>query len=353
MANKQTTWETTTQTNFGLDLGINKTIGITVDYFNKKTSDILMQAPIPITMGNLTPPYVNVGEVVNKGIEFSVSYKKTLSNGLKFSSTLNLAYIKNEITNLNGKSPIITEPKAFVEGYAINSFYGYKSDGVYQISDFTWQNSSDPNIPNLERKYVLKPGVVSVANFTATPGDLKYKDLNGDGIVTMDKDRTVIGKQFPDLSYSLQMNVDWKQFDLGLFFQGVQGIQGYTYYEIVCPFSGYSNNGIWWLDRWTPENPTNKMPKLILDGVRNQVFSDFYMEDASYLRLKNIELGYTLKTRISSAVGINSVRVYGNIQNLFTVTKFKGFDPEQPTGETRAEAYPQVRIFSAGVNINF
>ena len=353
MSNKQTTWETSEQTNIGIDIGINRCIEITVDYFSKATNDILLQIPIPITMGNLTPPYQNVGKVKNKGIEFSGTYKKQFSNGLRFDGTLNLSHIKNKVTDLYGRSPIIFSPKAYVEGYAVNSFYGYKMDGVYQISDFTWQNNSNTSIPHNERNYALKDGVVRVSNFNPTPGDTKYKDLDGDGVVTMEKDRTVIGKQFPDLTYSLQLNFDWRQFDLGLFLQGVEGIEGYTYYEISTPFSGSANTASWWKDRWTPENPTNKMPKLSLDTGRNNIHSEFYMEDASYMRLKNIELGYTLDNTITSSIGINSLRIFGNIQNAFTITNFKGFDPEQPVGETRAQAYPQVRIFSAGVNINF
>ncbi len=353
MSNKQTTWETSEQTNIGVDLGISRCIEITVDYFSNMTYDILLQIPIPITMGNLTPPYQNVGKVKNSGIEFTGTYKKQFSNGFNFNGTLNLSHVRNKVTDLYGRSPIISSPKAYVEGYAINSFYGYKVDGVYQISDFTWQNNSDSSIPHNERKYVLKDGVVRVSNFNPTPGDVKYKDLDGDGVVTMEKDRTVIGKQFPDLMYSLQLNCDWRQFDLGLFFQGVAGIEGYTYYEIATPFSGSANTAVWWRDRWTPDNPTNKMPKLSLDTGRNNIHSEFYMEDASYLRLKNIELGYTLDKKITSSIGINSLRIFGNIQNAFTLTNFKGFDPEQPVGETRAQAYPQVRIISAGVNINF
>jgi len=353
MTNKATTWETTEQTNIGFDMVLKNGISVTADYFIKKTKGILMQTPIPLTMGDLSAPYVNAGKVENKGIEASISYRKTFSNGLKIRSTLNLSHIVNKVTDLNGASPIINGAKALKEGYAINSFYGYKMDGVYQISDFTWQNNSDQSIAYTDRKYTLKPGVVSVANFTATPGDVKYKDLDGDGVVTMDKDRTILGKQFPDLSYSLQFNAEWKHFDLGLFLQGVQGIQGYTYYEIATAFSGFANLGSWWNGRWTPENPSNKYPKLSLDGVRNNIQSSFYMENAAYLRLKNIELGYTFDNNLFPVLGTCKVRVYGNVQNAFTITKFKGFDPEQVVDQTRAEAFPQVRIFSLGVNVNF
>ena len=353
MINKETTWETTSQFDIGFDLALNNGLSLTFDYFDKRTNDILMQTPIPLTMGNLSAPYVNAGKVSNKGIEALIGYRKNFENGLKLRTSLNLSHIVNKITDLNGASPIISEPKAQMEGYAINAFYGYEMDGLYQISDFTWQNNSDPNIPHEERDYVLKNGVVSVANYTAQPGDIKYKDLNGDGKVTMEDDRTIIGKQFPDLTYAWQLNLEWKNFDFSMFWQGVQGINGYTYFEIACPFSGFANMGSWWLDRWTPDNPDAKYPRLTLDGTRNNIHSTFYMENASYLRLKNIELGYTFDKKLLPFMRNCTVRLYGNIQNAFTITNYKGFDPEMEVGETRAQAYPQVRIYTIGLNVNF
>ncbi len=353
MINKETTWETTSQFDIGFDLALNNGLSLTFDYFDKRTNDILMQTPIPLTMGNLSAPYVNAGKVSNKGIEALIGYRKNFENGLKLRTSLNLSHIVNKITDLNGASPIISEPKAQMEGYAINAFYGYEMDGLYQISDFTWQNNSDPNIPHEERDYVLKDGVVSVANYTAQPGDIKYRDLNGDGKVTMEDDRTIIGKQFPDLTYAWQLNLEWKNFDFSMFWQGVQGINGYTYFEIACPFSGFANMGSWWLDRWTPDNPDAKYPRLTLDGTRNNIHSTFYMENASYLRLKNIELGYTFDKKLLPFMRNCTVRLYGNIQNAFTITNYKGFDPEMEVGETRAQAYPQVRIYTIGLNVNF
>ncbi|WP_159523589.1 TonB-dependent receptor [Sunxiuqinia indica] len=349
LANKETTWETTEQTNIGLDFTFNRNFDITVDYFTKKTSDILVQIPIPITMGNLTSPFQNVGEVKNTGVELSGTYRKQFSNGLKMRTTFNLSHIKNEVLDLHGRSPIINGPTALVEGYAINSYYGYQVDGIYQIDDFTWQNNSDPSIAHANRNYVLKDGVVSVANFTATPGDIKYRDISGDGVVTMDKDRGVIGKQFPDIAYSLQVNLDWKQFDFGMYWQGVSGIESYLNWNIATA----TNVGDWWLDRWTPENPSVEMPKITLDGTRTGIYSEFYMDNASYLRLKNIELGYSFNKRTCSFIGINSLRLYGNIQNALTLTKFKGLDPERVMNESGTEAYPQTRIFTLGLNVNF
>ena len=353
LINKETTWETTSQIDIGFDLALNNGISLTFDYFDKRTNDILMQTPIPLTMGNLGAPYVNAGKVSNKGIEAMVSYRKRFDNGLQIQTSLNLSHIVNKITDLNGASPIISDAKAQVEGHAINAFYGYKMDGLYQISDFTWQNNNDPSIPHEQRKYILKDGVVSVANFTAQPGDIKYADLNGDGKVTMEDDRTVIGKQFPDLTYAWQFNLEWKNFDFSMFWQGVQGIDGYTYFEIACPFSGFANMGDWWLERWTSDNPNTKYPRLTLDGGRNNIHSTFYMENASYLRLKNVELGYTFDRKILPFMGNCTARLYGNIQNAFTITNYKGFDPEQEVGETRAQAFPQVRIYTIGLNVNF
>lgn len=351
--NKDVSWETTTQTDLGFDLNLSNGIWATFDYFIKKTDDILMQTPIPITMGNLTKPYANVGKVENKGFELTLGYNKRFSNGMMLKTNANFSHIKNKITDLNGASPIISSPKAQIEGYAINSFYGYVQDGIYQIDDFTWQNNSDPSIPYQDRKYQLKDGVVRVTDFTPQPGDIKYKDLDGDGLVDLDHDRKVIGKQFPDLSYAWSFNLEWKNFDFNMFWQGVAGIEGYTYYEIATCFSGFANLGNWWLDRWTPENPGNHYPRVTTDGTRNNIHSTFYMEDASYLRLKNIELGYTFDKKLLSALGDCKVRLYGSIQNALTFTKYKGFDPEQETGQTRAEAYPQTRIYTVGLSVNF
>ncbi|MDN3580497.1 TonB-dependent receptor [Mucilaginibacter flavus] len=351
MTNKNLTWETAQQLDLGLDVTLHNNIEITADYFDKRTKNLLLTQPIPLTVAE-SAPLANAGEVQNKGIELAVSYKKMFDNGIKLSVSVNASHIVNKITNMNVAQQF-TSPKAIVVGSAINSFYGYQMTGVYQISDFTWQNNSDPSIAYASRNYTLKPGVVKVSDYTAQPGDIKYADLNGDGVVDMNHDRKIIGKQFPDLTYGLNFNIGWKGFDLGAFVQGVQGIQGYTYYEIASPFSGFANLGTWWLNRWTPSNPSNTTPRLTLDGVRNNIHSSYYVEDASYIRIKNIELGYTVKSSALTKIGLTSLRVYANVQNAFTFTKFKGFDPEQTTGQTRAEAFPQVRIMTAGLNVNF
>ncbi|MVT09066.1 SusC/RagA family TonB-linked outer membrane protein [Chitinophaga tropicalis] len=351
MTNKNLTWETAQQLDLGIDLFLKKNFEITADYFDKRTKDLLLTQSIPLTMAQ-SAPYANAGEVQNKGIEAAVTYRTTFSNGFKLRATVNASHIINKITRMDVAEQL-TSPKAIKTGAAINSFYGYKMDGIYQISDFTWQNNSDPSIPHASRAYTLKPDVVQVSNYTAQPGDIKYKDLNGDHVVDMNNDRTIIGNQFPKLTYGFNLNMEWKGFDLGMFLQGVQGMQGYTYYEIATPFSGFANMGDWWLKRWTPDNPSNTLPRLTLDGARNNIHSSFYMENASYLRMKNIELGYSVSPKILSRAGISTLRIYGNVQNAFTITKFKGFDPEQTVDQTRAQAFPQVRIMTMGASVNF
>ncbi|WP_413668406.1 SusC/RagA family TonB-linked outer membrane protein [Mucilaginibacter sp. Mucisp86] len=351
MTNKDLTWETAQQLDLGLDISLHNNIEITADYFDKRTKNLLLTQPIPLTIAQ-SAPTANAGEVQNKGFELGISYRKAFDNGIKLRTSLNVSHIVNKILAMN-VPPQFTSPKAIVVGSAINSFYGYQMTGIYQISDFTWQNNSDASIPYANRTYTLKPGVVKVSDYNAQPGDIKYADLNGDGIVDQTHDRKIIGKQFPSVTYAFNFNVAWKGFDLGAFLQGVQGMQGYTYYEIASPFSGFANLGTWWLNRWTPQNPSNTYPRLTLDGVRNNIHSSFYVENASYLRIKNIELGYTLSPAAIKKIGLSSLRIYANVQNAFTFTKFKGFDPEQTTDQTRAEAYPQVRVMTAGVNVNF
>ncbi len=341
MTNKELTWETSEQLNVGIDLTLDNGIDLTFDYFDKRTKDLLLTRPIPLTMA-ASAPYVNAGEVQNKGFEASLTYRKTFSNGLKLRTTLNASHIVNKITKMNAPEQL-NSPKAIKVGYAINSFYGYEMDGIYQLSDFDYDGEN----------YTLKEGVVSVSNYDAQPGDIKFKDISGDNYVDANNDRKIIGKQFPDLTYSMNINLEWKNFDLGMFFQGVQGIEGYLYYEIASPFSGVANMGTWWKDRWTPDNPSNTLPRLTLDEYRTNIHSSFYMQDASYLRLKNLELGYTIDPSILSKVGLSSVRIYGNIQNVFTITNFKGFDPEQTVDQTRAEAFPQVKVMTMGINVNF
>ena len=231
--------------------------------------------------------------------------------------------------------------------------------GIFQESDFTWQNDSDPTIPVDERNYQLKSGIPTQAE-NPRPGDLRFEDISGpdgkpDGVIDMDYDRKIIGKQFPDLTYSLTVGAEYKGVDMNLFFHGVTGRDLYNCGAMVVPFA--NDNGNVWADmvdsRWTYENKSNTNPRLFNDNTRMNIRSNYYLQDASFLRLKNIEIGYSLPQKVFQKIHIEKCRIYAGIQNAFTITGFKGWDPERPATNIPSDVYPHGRGYKFGLNLNF
>lgn len=366
LSNPLTTWETTEQYNIGLDFGLFKNLIISVDGFYKMTSNILMKIPIPASLGVPNTPFQNAGKMENKGLEFTAKYQKSFSKDFKLNTSLTLSHIENKIVDLKGKGPILhatpdnsTPVLVSAEGQPYGSFYGYVMEGIFQVTDFTWQNNSDPSIPVQDRTYTLNPGI-STQSENPLPGDLKFKDISGpngvpDGAIEMNYDRTIIGKQFPDLTYSFTIGSEYKGFDLNLFFYGVLGRDAYNQGAMVVPF--VNDNGNVWselvADRWTYENPSTTRTRLFNDNTRLTMRSDYYIEDASFVRLKNVELGYSLPKYILKKLKIEKVRLYVGIQNAFTLTAFKGWDPERSADNITSDIYPQVRVYNVGLNVNF
>ena len=333
LTNKSVSWETTTQTNFGLDANLFKKLSVTANYFWKKTDNILMNVPIPVTLGALNTPYQNLGSMKNTGWELTLGYNDKIGDDFTFDANLNLSHFKNTVTNLGGLGPIYGSSTILKEGESYYSFYGYQAIGIFQNQaeiDAAPKQSENPK-----------------------PGDIRFKDLDGDGKITLDKDRKVLGKQVPDLLYSLQLNFGYKGFDFKTFFQGVAGISAYSSLELVSPFFNGASGGAWLMNRWTPEHPSTTQQRVFLDGVRGGIASSYYLENASYFRLKNVELGYTLPQTLLSKIGVAGLRVFTNVQNAFTITKYKGFDPEKSPGNTRSDAHTQVRIASLGLSVRF
>ena len=341
LANENLKWEESEQTDLGIDLGLwNNKLTFTVDYYIKKTNGMLITMPIPSYVGE-SKPWGNAGDMENSGIEFELGYKWNISDA-HFAIKGNASYLKNKLKNLGndtgflnyGISQFSDGGTRAENGMTFPYFYGYQTAGVLQ-------NKAEADA------YNAKYGASS------NPGDLIFVDTNNDNKITSD-DRTKIGKPTPDWTFGLNFNADWKGFDLNLFFQGVTGADIFdaTWRQDIA--SG--NYPTWVLQRWTGEGTSNTLPLLKLGDSRNWVCSDIYVQDGSYLRLKNIALGYTLPRNLTKRINVERFRVYVRAENLFTWTKYWGFDPEIGTSSTSMGVdygvYPQARIFTVGFNLS-
>lgn len=354
--NPNVKWETSTQTDIGLDLGLfNNALSVTVDYYNKKTSNMLLPIPAPTSGGGAANPTENAGTVVNRGFEFEVSYRKAINKDWRFEINANLATVHNEVTSLAGGRPLPAgriDNNLFgtitTEGQPIGEFYLLQMDGIFQnpLEVFTHAYQG--------------AGIM--------PGDVKFRDVNHDGVIDQN-DRVYAGSPIPRLTYGFTGNVSFKEFDLSLFFQGVNGNKIYN--QILTDIEGfYRSFNITQrvaTRAWTGEGSTNEFPRLsFTGGQNNKQASTRFLESGSYLRLKNLQLGYRIPSGTISRWGVSSIRLFASVQNLFTITKYTGLDPEMATSANAAAAgdgdkaigidwgtYPSARTITAGLNINF
>ena len=347
IANPDLKWEESEQHDLGIDLGFMKdALTLSVDYFIKKTNGMILAMPIPSYVGE-TKPLGNVGDMENKGVEIELGWKGHISD-FHYSLKGNVSYVKNTLKNLgntegflnfDGIQGIAGGGTRAENGQPFPFFYGYKTDGVFQNMDEV-------------RAYTNADG--QLIQPKAVPGDVRFVDVNGDGQITTD-DRTNIGNGTPDWTFGFNANADWKGFDFNIFLQGVQGSDVFdaTYRSDV--FSG--NYPKWMLNRWTGEGTSDKYPRLSLQDETNWQVSDLYVCDGSYLRIKNMSLGYTLPAKLTRRAFIERFRIYGMVENLVTWTKYWGFDPEIASGGTSLGidrgVYPQARTWTVGFNIAF
>lgn len=350
IANKDLTWETTTQENLGIDMTLFKDFTFTANYYIKKTTNILMQLPISATFGYTQIPWKNAGAMQNVGYEFTLAYQHELKNGLSYNVGGYISFNKNKITDLKGQSPILNTNTGTIlqEGLPINSLYGYDVEGIYQ---------SDDEIHNHLVTFDRNGNVVnSYSGLVAAPGDIRFKDQNHDGIIDMDHDRVPLGDPSPKFIYSFNGGIKYKGLDLSVFFQGNYGGKGWSCGQLVSPFfNGYNTAG-WMVNRWTPEKPNNTYQRVYIDNQRAGIKSAYYAEDMSYLRLKNLELGYSIPVNLLAKIHLTGVRIYVSGQNLFTLTSYKGFDPERggvDADATNIYSYPLVKTFTTGINVTF
>ncbi len=344
LPNPDLKWEESEQTDLGLDLGFfNSALTFTVDYFVKKTNGMIIAMPIPSYVGE-SSPLANVGDMKNSGWEFEIGYKGHVGD-FRYSARGNASYLHNELTNLGnatgfldwGISQFSDGGTRAQNGQPFPFFYGYKTAGVFQTVD---EVNAYKNVDGT----LIQPNAV--------PGDLRFVDVNGDGKISSD-DRTNIGNGTPKWTFGLNLNAEYKGFDVNVFFQGVTGVDVFdaTYRQDIA--SG--NYPSWMLSRWTGPGTSNRVPRLALGDTKNWVVSDLYVRDGSYLRLKTFQLGYTVPAFLTKRIGVDRFRLFVMAENLFTWTKYWGFDPEIGSSSTSLGVdygvYPQARTWSVGFNI--
>jgi TonB-linked SusC/RagA family outer membrane protein len=330
LANSDISWETTEMSDIGVDMVLFSNLTISADYYVRKTKDILLTLNVPLIIG-LSAPFQNAGVISNRGWDLAIGYKGSI-NEFKFGINVNLSDVINKVVDMRG----ISENRLQVsrEGYAYNSIYGLQTEGFFKDAQ---------DVANHAKQFG-----------TVAPGDLKYKDQNNDGVIN-DNDKVVLGSVIPRYTFGVNFNSTYKGIDLSFLLQGVGKGNSYLYGPGIMPFS-VGNLGGTILepnkDRWTPETPNAKYPRLAFGESNNEQNSSFWMKDASYVRLKNVQLGYTFPGSISGLAGIKKLRVYVNGSNLFTLDKFwDGFDVESPVGTV--SVYPQVKVYSFGLSANF
>ena len=349
LPNPNVKWEGQEQYNAGFDLDLfNNRISLIVDGYVKNTNDMLVPMSVPVTSGysDVYVPSINAGKIQNKGFEVTLSTKNIIKNDFKWSSDAVFSYNKNNVESINSDTPIITASGGFnsaigliKEGYPVNVFYGYITDGIFQNQD------------EVDRHAVQMPGSNSATS--TSPGDIRFKDLNNDGVIN-DKDRTVIGNPNPKFTFSLNNTFNYKNFDLTIFLQGSYGNDIFNANRMYTEaMSIIQNQSSAVLGRWTGEGTSNNIPRAIYgDPNQNSRVSDRYIEDGSYLKIKNINLSYTLPKAVFGQ-NFNSVKIFVSAQNLVTWTKYSGFDPEVPVNGIDNGTYPITRTVSLGLNIGF
>lgn len=358
--NDEVKWETTNQIDAGLDLRMYKNqLIFNADYFYKVTSDMLIPYPAPSIGGSASYPWVNAGSVENKGFELELGYQKHTEN-VGFEISGNFARVKNKVLSLSGEDakPIIggeVDNNTFVTvtavGEAIGTFYVYEMDGIFQSgTEILTHAYQGPNIK---------------------PGDVKYKDVSGpDGVPdgTIDAfDRIYAGSAIPNFTYGLTVSMEYKNFDFSAFLQGVQGNKVYMQInkDIEGFYRAFPVTQRFYDNHWTAETPGNDFPRAAWGGATNNNRpSTRFIEDGSYLRIKNLQIGYTMPASISNRIKAGQFRIYVSTQNLLTYTRFSGLDPEMQTSENSAAegdravgidwgTYPSSKTFLLGLNLTF
>lgn len=345
LANPEIKWEKQKTFDVGLDFRLlNSKINITADYFEKRTEDLLLTPQVSGILGVYAPgssaPIVNAGTVDNKGFEFQIGYDDEISDDFKFNINYNFTTLKNKVIYVASENGFVAggsfgvgqDPPSRMEvGYPIGYFYGLKMDGIFQNQSEVDAHATQTN---------------------AAPGDIRFVDINEDGEINSD-DRTNLGNPIPDITMGLNLGFNYKKFDFTSYVFASLGNEIVRNYERN---QNLTNRSVYFLDRWTGEGSTNEHPRVTTGATSNTLFSDYFVEDGSYVRIQNVQLGYTLPENIIE--GVDKFRIYASVNNVYTFTKYKGYDPSASSGAPIGGGidqgfYPVPRTYMLGLNIKF
>lgn len=339
--NKNLKWETTTQTNIGLDAYLfNNAVSLTFDYYWKKTKDMLTEPPVLAVQGENAQMWMNTGDMKNTGWELTVNYNSPQYGDWSWSGNLNVAQYKNEVVKLNNFVKTQGSDIRLMEGKPMGVYYGYVADGLFQnemeVANHATQQGKDV-------------------------GRIKYRDIDGNGKID-DNDQCVIGDPNPDFSLGLNLSVTWKRLTLSTFLTGEFGFDIYNGTKRQLNFMSYGGNSTNRskdvLNAWSPTNTSASIPALSLADNNNETrMSTYFVEDGSYMKMKFVKLAYDFPTKLIKGFGATALNVYGQVENVFTITGYSGLDPELPLGLWGARydrgPYPRSRTFTVGVNLTF
>lgn len=332
--NSQLKWATVTNYEGAIEAGfLNNRLGFELAVYKKKTKDMLLYLPVQGVLG-MDAPAQNAGSMQNTGFDLSLFHNNCINKDFSYAVNLNIAYVKNKITDMCGTEGENPDDSKYwyLEGYALGSFYGYEAIGYFNTEE---ELANDAKRTGTEQL-----------------GDIKYRDLNNDGKIDAANDRKVIGKDKPSWTGGLNIALYYKDFDFSAFFQGAFDVYGY--YTGESSYAFYNSGKVLerHLDRWTPENHNASYPRITKDSQINFSTSSFWLQDASYVRLKNISLGYNIPSVLTQKIGIDKVKVYISGENLLTFSGLEGIDPEAPASN-RGAYYGNVKKVSLGLKVSF
>ncbi|MDR6968368.1 TonB-linked SusC/RagA family outer membrane protein [Flavobacterium arsenatis] len=351
ISNSEVKWEEARKIDFGIDLNLlNNKVTLVADYFNDTRKDLLIVGvPVSGATGAAAPgaglPTINAGTVKNYGFEFAVGYKDNISDDFSFDLNYNVTFLKNKVTEVDNGTGFVeggnfgesTRTSRMEVGHSIGYFYGYKTDGIFQ-------NQAEID---------AHPSQAGLGAGTS-PGDIRFVDVNGDGKIDAN-DRTNIGDPIPAATMGFNMQFNYKGFDFNAFTFASIGNDMVRNYERNVALGNKLNYN---LERWTGEGTSNSVPRVTTGATANGLFSDYFVEDASFVRIQNVQLGYTLDSNIFGKSGITKARIYLGVNNVYTFTKYKGYDPTASSGAPIGGGvdygfYPVPRTYMLGANINF